>query len=233
MAQPPTQKTCERILDAAEQLFAEHGIRATSLRAITREADVNLAAVHYHFGSKEGLLDAVIERQAQVVNESRLDELARLEQQAGGEGPTPEALLAAFILPAVSRLRDLGPRGQHLPQLLARIEAQPADVVEELLRKHFGEVARRFVEALTRALPEHTAETIAERLRFTAALIAHLFSGNFHLDVIPGHPPSSRNPLEQIEHALYFLAAGLRAPDPRRLSGPCAENPRRQSRGAA
>ena len=223
MADTPTststsgQKTCARILDAAEQLFAQQGIRATSLRAITREADVNLAAVHYHFGSKEGLLDAVIERQARPVNESRLAELERLERDAGDASPSAESLLSAFILPAVIRLRDLGPNGQHLPQLLARIEAQPAEVVEMLMRKHFGEVARRFVEALQRALPDHTADTVAERLRFTAGLVAHLFSGNFDLDVIPGHPLRPQDPLEQIEHALFFIAAGMRAPDPRRL----------------
>lgn len=85
------------------------------------------------------------------------------------------------------------------------------------MRKHFGDVARRFVEALQRALPEHAPETVAERLRFTAGLISHVFSGNFDLDVIPGHPPRPQDPLEQIEHALYFLAAGMRAPDPRRL----------------
>ena len=217
MAAPHTQKTRDRVLDAAELLFAEQGIRATSLRAITREAGVNLAAVHYHFGSKEGLLDAVIERQALPVNESRLVELERLEREAGDASPTAEALLAAFILPAVTRLRDLGPRAQHLPRLLARIEAQPTDVVEALMRKHFGDVARRFVEALHRALPEHSQETVTERLRFTAGLVSHLFSGNFDLDVIPGHPPRPQDPLEQIGHALYFLAAGMRAPDPRRL----------------
>ncbi len=216
MADLPPMTTRDRILDAAELLFAEQGIRATSLRVITREADVNLAAVHYHFGSKEGLLDAVIERQALPVNESRLLELERLERETGDASPTAEALLAAFILPAVNRLCDLGPRAQHLPQLLARIEAQPAEVVESLMRKHFGEVARRFVEALQRALPDHSEESVAERLRFCAGLMSHLFSGNFDLDVIPGHPPHPQDPLERALHALCFLTAGMCAPDPRR-----------------
>lgn len=206
--------TRDRILDAAELLFAEQGIRATSLRAITRDADVNLAAVHYHFGSKEGLLDAVIERQALPVNESRLLELARLEQEAGDAAPTAEAVLAAFILPVVSHLCELGPRAEHLPQLLARIEAQPPETVESLMRKHFGEVARRFLEALQRALPDHSKESVAERLRFTAGLMSHLFSGNFDLDVIPGHPPRPQDPIQRARHALCFLSAGMHAPDP-------------------
>ncbi len=71
--------TRERILDAAEELFAEKGIVATSLRVLTKAAGVNLAAVHYYFGSKEALLDAVLERRAEAVNLERLASLARLE----------------------------------------------------------------------------------------------------------------------------------------------------------
>ncbi len=211
-----TESTRERILDVAERLFAERGIAATSLRAITREAGANLAAIHYHFGSKEGLLAAVVERQAQPVNAARSAELDRIEREAGPSGPTVEALLAAYVLPAVSRMKALGPRAQHLPRLVARIEAQPAEVVEALLREHFGDVARRFLEALQRALPELAAETVAERLRYTAGVLSYLFSGNLDLDIIPGHPPRARDPLARTESALQFLAAGMRAPDPRR-----------------
>jgi hypothetical protein len=90
------------------------------------------------------------------------------------------------------------------------------------MRKHFGEVARRFVEALQRALPDHSEESVAERLRFSAGLMSHLFSGNFDLDVIPGHPPRPQDPIERALHALCFLNAGM-----------CAPDPRRQERGAA
>ena len=72
------EDTRERLLNAAEQLFAEQGIAVTTLRALTRAAGVNLAAVHYHFGGKEGLLDAVVERRAIVMNRERLRDLDQL-----------------------------------------------------------------------------------------------------------------------------------------------------------
>ena len=81
------EDTREKLLDAAEQLFAEHGIFGTTLRALTRSAKVNLAAVHYHFGGKEGLLDAVVERRATAMNRERLRELEELERSAGDRAP--------------------------------------------------------------------------------------------------------------------------------------------------
>ena len=210
--------TRERLLDVAEALFAERGIGSTSLRKITSAAGVNLAAVHYHFGSKEGLLDAVIGRQAEPVNAARLAELERLEAAGAAAPPGVEALLAAFVLPAVGRMHELGPRAQHLARLIPRIEAQSPALVENLMRRHFGEVARRFVDALRSALPEHSAETLAERLRLVAGAMSHLFSGNFDLDVIPGYPPGPADVATRVTDALAFLAVGMRSPDPRRAA---------------
>lgn len=87
----------ERILDAAEQLFSEQGISGTSLRALTRAADVNLASVHYYFGSKEALLDAVIDRRAKPVTAQRLFALETL--RSSGEDLEIEAILEAFVFP--------------------------------------------------------------------------------------------------------------------------------------
>ena len=74
--------TKDRILDAAESLFMEHGFEATSLRSITAAADVNLAAVNYHFGSKEELFQAVLTRRLDPMNQERLDLLTALEREA-------------------------------------------------------------------------------------------------------------------------------------------------------
>src|SRR5947208_16884641 len=69
--------TKERILDSAESLFMEHGFEATSLRSITAAAAVNLAAVNYHFGSKEELFQAVLTRRLDPMNHARLSFLKR------------------------------------------------------------------------------------------------------------------------------------------------------------
>jgi AcrR family transcriptional regulator len=202
----------ERILDTAEQLFSENGISGTSLRSLTRAAEVNLAAVHYYFGSKEQLLDAVIERRAAPVNAERLRALDALGQATAR--PELEALLAAFIFPAVEALTIDAAEGQRLARLLARIEAQPPELVEALSRKHFGDVAARFVDAFAQALPHLGKETVADRFRFAAGLFSFLFSGNFDLDVIPGHPAHASDARQKVESALLFIAAGMRAPAP-------------------
>jgi len=95
------EDTRERLLNAAEQLFAEHGVSGTTLRALTKAANVNLAAVHYHFGGKEGLLDAVVERRATPMNQERLRELYELERSAGVGAPAVEDILRAFFLPGL------------------------------------------------------------------------------------------------------------------------------------
>jgi AcrR family transcriptional regulator len=200
-----------RILDTAEELFANHGIAATSLRQLTRTAGVNLAAVHYYFGSKEALLDAVIDRRATTVNRERIAELERRSRRADGE-PSVEEILSAFILAGLEPNEALGERGKSLSRLLARIHAQTPDVVEALTRKHFGEVMQTFVEALQRALPEIPPEEVTHRFRFSVGSLLHVFSANFDLDSIPGHPVQIEDEISLTRQLLSFLAAGLRAP---------------------
>ncbi|MCZ6462713.1 MAG: TetR family transcriptional regulator [Proteobacteria bacterium] len=211
-------ETRERILEAAETLFAEQGISGTSLRALTRAADVNLAAVHYHFGSKEGLLDSVVARRAGPLNRERLAELDRLEARSENGTPGIEDILAALFTAGTRELLAVPETSRRLARLIARIDAQPPEVVEPLYRKHFGELGRRFVEALQRALPELPVEVVSDRYRFSVGVLSFLFSGNFDLDVVPGHPAHATHIDERIDHAIVFLAAGMRAPlahDPR------------------
>jgi len=212
---PPTLQreagTCERILDAAEALFSARGIDATSLRAVTRDAKVNLAAVHYHFGCKKALLDAVVDRRAKPVNDERMVELARLQAAAGPSGASTEDILRAFLIPGVRTLEAMGDARQGLSRLVARIEAQPPQVVEAIWRKHFGEVGRHFLEALQKALPQLPEELVADRFRFTLGTLSYLFSGNFDLDIIPGHPAQSGTDALRVARVIDFLVAGLEA----------------------
>src|SRR5512135_2921410 len=98
--------TKERILDTAETLFMEQGFEGTSLRAITAAAGVNLAAVNYHFGSKEDLFQAVLTRRLDPMNQQRVDLLARYEQEAGPEPVRCERILSALFIPALRLARD-------------------------------------------------------------------------------------------------------------------------------
>ena len=209
-------ETRHRILDAAEELFAEKGIAATSVRVLTQAAGVNLAAVHYHFGSKEGLVDAVLERSARTANDERLADLAQLEASADGEPLAVEDILTAFIVPGVRRLEAQKNRRQLLARLRSRIEAEPPELVEALFRRHFGVVFSRFLEAFQRALPEMSKELVAERFRFTLGSLSFAFSQNFDLDIIPGHQPTQTSHHAKTLRLIDFLAAGLRSADSHR-----------------
>jgi AcrR family transcriptional regulator len=206
------EDTRERILTAAERLFAERGITSTSMRALTTAAGVNLAAVHYHFGSKEALLDAVIERRALPLNAARIRELERHEDERGDAAPEVESIFRAFLLPTVRDLIEGPEASDHLPRLLARVEAQPPELLEGLYRKHLGGIARRFVEALQRALPELPKDVVSDRFRLATGSIFSLFSGNCDLDFIPDHPPHVLSVESKLEQAIAFVSGGMRAP---------------------
>src|SRR5260370_6883247 len=106
--------TKQRILDSAERLFAENGFDSTSLRTIIADAQVNLAAIHYHFHSKEALLDAVILRRLEPINRLRLEMLDACEQPA-----SLEAVIEAFLAPPFRVA--LGRNGTSFSKLIVRI----------------------------------------------------------------------------------------------------------------
>jgi AcrR family transcriptional regulator len=206
------EETRRRILIAAEQLFAERGISSTSLRALTRAAGVNLAAVNYHFGSKEALLDAVIEFRATPMNVARIDALDAHTTERGDEPLEVDCIFPAFLMPAVCSVIESPEGAAHLPRLFARLEAQPPEVLEAIYRRHLGDVTRRFVEALQQSLPDLPKELIAERFRLAMGSIFTLFSGNSELDFVPGHSPQVVSIEEKLESVITFVTGGISAP---------------------
>src|SRR3954466_16165645 len=139
--------TKQKILDAAEKLIAEQGYAATSLRQIIAAAEVNLAAVHYHFGSKDELLTAVIQRKVGSVNERRLTLLAEHEATAKGKPVPVQKILDAFLTP-------MGQAAGTHPQfvrVMGRVVAE--GLLPSVLEKNFPEVQARFFDALRRATP--------------------------------------------------------------------------------
>ena len=131
--------TRDRILDAAETLFIEHGFAGTSVRAIATEAGVNLAATNYHFGSKKGLFSAVFQRRVQPINEERLQRLSRLQKevQVGKRKLTIRLVLECFFEP----LRHVDP---GIPALVGRMHGEPASLTRPILEEAFLEGLTRF-----------------------------------------------------------------------------------------
>src|ERR1700748_2977437 len=144
--------TPERILDTAERLFAEHGYSGTSLRAIITEADVNQAAVHYYFRSKEALLDAVLLRRTEPANAERMQMLERCEREAGDGPPELEEVIKAFVVPAFRAAYDPGKGGPVFRSLLGRLYAE-GDILPRLAAAHFIPLLTRFAPRCREPLP--------------------------------------------------------------------------------
>lgn len=200
--------TKDRIIAAAERLFAADGLARTSLRAITAEAGVNVAAVHYHFGSKEELLAAVFERHVAPINEQRLRWLERLEAEGR---PDVRSLLEAFLAPVIRTDAAGGRPGADLAQLFGRLWAEREDFVERLVREQFHEVAQRFAAAFTRALPGVEPRRLAWHLHFTVGVLTHLALGGHRFGVIPELDVEPADDAETVRRAVDFLAAGFAA----------------------
>ncbi len=205
---PAAIGTRESLLDAAEELFSERGIPAASLRAITERATANLAAVHYHFGSKEGLVRAVFDRRLAPLNRERLALLDRCEAEGGGV----EEVVQAFVGPVFMLACEA--HKSAFAQMMARAYTEPREEVREIVASQFSEVIERFVEALARRLPALPEDEIFWRLLFVAGAMAHTVSCGHLLAQYSRGRCSVARPEESIDHLVTFLAAGLRAPAP-------------------
>ena len=137
-----TGATKDRILDTAEEIFADRGFAAASLREITRKAGVNLAAVNYHFGSKERLIQAVMARRLGPLNRERLVLLERILENVGTARPPVEAIVEAFIGPALRMKHALGEAGDSFLRLMGHAMNQPSDRLRELITGQFAQVVR-------------------------------------------------------------------------------------------
>jgi len=204
--------TKDRILDAAERLFATNGFAATSLRNITSEADVNLAAVNYHFGSKEALLVAVIERRIGPINEQRL-QMLDAAVAAAGDGPLDlETVLRALLIPLLDKGRLLVEgRGPFL-QLAGRMHFESDEQVHGIFMGIFQEVRRRFLAAFERALPELPQGEIFLRAHFLVGAMAHTLIWHHTLVKDEALPHLELDMKTMIEKLIAFAMAGMKAP---------------------
>jgi AcrR family transcriptional regulator len=212
--------TRESLLDAAESLFSEHGIQAASLRAITQQAGANLAAVHYHFGSKEGLVRAVFQRRLKPLNEERLRllEAAGLEDPENPENPenTPEdaveRVLEAFLGPVLRAARETPDRSRGFSRLMGRAFSEPSEEVRNMLIEELSETIRRFLDAFARLLPHLSEQELVWRFHFAGGAMGHTVSCGNLLEKYSHGLCHAANGEEALDHLVSFLAAGMRAP---------------------
>ena len=197
------------LLDAAERLFAENGIAGTSLRAVTREAGANLASVSYHFGSREGLIQAVFARRLRPLNRARLELLER----CAGDRPEPvelRLLLRAFVEPAVIMMNSRDPGDRQFIKLLSRTLFEPEPQRRALLLEEFRQVSDRFCDELHRLFPQAPREDIIWAFHFMVGSLAHTVAGRYMIShrLEREHLPDDRRTRTLVERLVGFLSQG-------------------------
>ena len=154
-------------MNAAESEFAEWGIEEASLRAIMRVAGADPGSIHYHYGTREALARAVLDRILGPLNARRLELLAEAEAAAEVDCPIQvEVLLDALIRPDVEAAAGLQARSEGRARLIGAIYVRPADFVQARVEDHFRPVAQRFLPHLTVALPHVPSDVLAWRVRW-------------------------------------------------------------------
>ena len=202
--------TKEQILDVAERMFAENGIHAVSLRTIIAEAEVNLAAVHYHFGSKDALVEAVFERRVGPVNEARLEWLDRVETEWDGAPPVEE-VLRALVTPAIQLAVD-PERGQTFMKTCGRFYTEAGDHLHSIFERLFSKIIERYVAAFRRACPELPPAELLWRVHFTVGVMVHTLLDSERLRRISGGACDPSDVKAVVERMVNFAAAGMRTP---------------------
>lgn len=206
--------TKARILDAAEDLFIEHGFEAMSMRQITSRAAVNLAAVNYHFGSKEALIHAMLSRRLDQLNEERLRLLDRFDAQLGAN-VTCEHVLGAMFIPALQASRDPQRGGRAFLRLIGRAYTDPSTFVRSFLTAHYASVAGRFFDAFQRALPNLPRAELGWRLHYAIGALSGALAGAETDSLIEEFSQGrTMNDVQLIARLSSLIVAALKAPMP-------------------
>ncbi len=216
----------ERILDAAEKLFAERGLGAPSLREIAAEAKANTGSIYFHFKTKAELTREVFRRRLEPLDAERLALLEACEAEAAPDPPPLRDILAAWIAP-LARLTRGSSEGLHFLGMLGRTYSEPDPEIIRMLERDHGDTLERFRAALARALPDLPQEQLRLRFHFALGAVAHTLGSEVTWRMVSGRRPSAGSWQRVLDALLPFLVAGFEAP----LEAPSRRSARR--RGAA
>ena len=210
--------TRERILDAAERLFMAHGFDGASMRQITGEAAVNLAAVNYHFGSKEALMQEVFRRRLDWLNEERMRVLDEMEEAAGDKPLKPSQIVDGFFGTLLRLAEDKRRGGIVFLRLLGRTLTDPSDFIRTFLADKYAGVMDRYKQALFKALPDVPRAEIVWRFHFMLGATSYAIAGTDALRLVADWEIEAVDTVDRLDRMaprlMSFLLGGLRAPLP-------------------
>lgn len=204
------QQTRDRILDAAEELFAQRGYEGVSVRQIMGQAGADVSLAYYHFKSKKDLFDQVMLRRVETLNDLRLRALEAVESRHEDDAPTVEEIIDAFTQPLLDLLANDHEEWKHYFQLIAQINSS-TEWGGELMTRYFDPLVSRFIEALRKALPNCSEADLFWSYHFLSGALTLTFAETGRIDNLSGGICRSSDMQAISERMPRFLAAGFRA----------------------
>lgn len=200
---------CDRkaaILDAAEALFAHHGYDGVTLRAVARQAGVDLALISYYFGPKQQLFDTLFQRRAEILNDNRLVALAAAREQ---QDPVPlERIIEAYLRPLEMAQESEDDGWRNYCALLAYVNNSPV-WGSLLMSRHFDAPMAHFVEALAAALPQASRADLYWCYHFMSGAMSLTFANTGRIDGMSGGLCHSDDFRSAYDRMIPFVAAGF------------------------
>ena len=211
MPEQSEQDRQTRILDAAENAIAELGFAGASLRNIVLEARVNLATVYYYFGSKRGLMAAVLKRRFGPLRQEHLALLRQFERAAKGGPLAVENILEAMLLPPLRLAATAPAKHQAVTRLIGRIVTEPNAQTQEMLRSQRAEVRTAFLKALQRSLPRAPLSGLLWRMEFVWGAMAFILCNPRKIEVETRGTCDPANADNVLAQMIQFFSPGFHA----------------------
>lgn len=198
----------ERILDAAEELFAEHGFDGVTVRQVTRRASVDVALAHYYFGTKRGLFDSVFLRRAAVINDARLKSIDEYQVNPGPGGATIEGFIRAFLDPIIDRCLNDEPGWKNYMAIVAQVNNTPKWGGETMAR-YFDPVIHRLIDALRGIMPGAQEADLYWSYQFLSGALTLTFAETGRIDLLSSGVCRSADYEAVRARMAPFIAAGF------------------------
>ena len=206
--------TRAKILHATENLIVQEG-PDVSLRRIAESAGVNIASVHYHFGSKEGLIRAAMEELAVPISEARIAALEEYKKKSGDAPLKVEQIVEIFVRPYVCGVDGHRDAAHLLVRIALQNRVKPTPLTKSLLAQYLGPPAKILVDALAKSLPHLSKEELYWRFHFTISLVYASLTGlepDGSFAKLAGDACDVTDDEAIVSQLVAFISAGLKVP---------------------
>lgn len=208
MARPAVKRT--DLLDAAEALFAERGYHGASLRDITRAAGVQIGLASYHFESKDDLFRQVIGRRAEEVCAAMTVSLERALAETGA-AIAPARIITAYVQPHLDLIGTHQGWRNYIRLIHQLIAVGDRQNLVTPLWIPYDQVARRYVAAFAKALPDRPVAELESAFHFMRLIMTSVITHSLTAFQAPDVPLQSAETLKRI---VRFCAGGFTAAEP-------------------